>query len=88
MPSKNDLSGLKTASRATSILPTKERPQAVPATKTGRVGRPAKEKAAKRSYKITLSLTEEEGQKIAEKSGLAGDATYLYDQLKNNGAFD
>ncbi|MBL4808235.1 MAG: hypothetical protein JKY31_13270, partial [Rhodobacteraceae bacterium] len=59
-----------------------------PKAKASRVGRPAKEKAAKRSYKITLSLTPEEGQKIADKSGLAGDATYLYDQLKNIGAFD
>lgn len=88
MPSKNDLSSLKTVSKTVPILPTST--AQAPATKasTGRAGRPAKTQAAKRSHKITLSLTQEEGQIIAEKSGLAGDATFLYAHLKNTGIFD
>jgi len=93
MPSKNDLSALKTSAKKT-ILPENEArtPPAIkakqPAEKTGRIGRPPKEKTEKRSYKITLSLTPAEGQKIAEKAGLAGEATFLYAFLKDSGAFD
>jgi len=93
MPSKNDLSALKTGARKT-ILPANETrtPPAIKAAKTaektGRVGRPPKEKTEKRSYKITLSLTPAEGKKIAEKAGLAGEATFLYAFLKDSGTFD
>jgi len=92
MPSRNDLSALKTGTKK-PILPandgrTAETPEPIaPKAKTGRVGRPPKEKTEKRSYKVTLSLTPAEGAKIAEKAGLAGEATYLYAFLKDSGAF-
>ena len=93
MPSRNDLSALKTGTKK-PILPirdnrgsvTPEPPKMKP--ETGRVGRPPKAKTDKRSYKITLSLTPAEGRKIAEKAGLAGEATFLYAFLKDSGAFD
>ncbi|MEM9880137.1 MAG: hypothetical protein AAF862_12760 [Pseudomonadota bacterium] len=50
-------------------------------------GRPKKAPEEKRDYKITLSLTQAEGEKISSKAGLAGDATYLYAMLKEQGAF-
>ena len=93
MPSRNDLSALKTGAKK-SILPidsgrgsmTPEAPETK--SETGRVGRPPKAKTEKRSYKITLSLTPAEGSKIAEKAGLAGEATFLYAFLKDSDIFD
>lgn len=91
MPSRNDLSALKTGSKK-PILPVNDGRTAVAIEttqpKAGRVGRPPKEKTEKRSYKITLSLTPAEGEKIAEKAGLAGEATFLYAFLKDSGIFD
>lgn len=93
MPSKNDLSALKTSSKKAPILPVSEPvktaiPQAKAKTvKTGKVGKPPKPKDEKRSYKITVSLTESEGAKIAEQAGLAGEATYLYAKLHEIGLF-
>jgi len=94
MPSKNDLSALKTSHEKPAILPSNDGAATIKPTRgplTGRpvqVGRPKKAAAEKRSYKITLSLTEAEGAKIAEKAGLAGEATYLYAALKESGLFD
>lgn len=93
MPSKNDLSALKTNSTKPTILPISKTVEPItPKTKartvkTGKVGRPQKTKAEKRSYKITLSLTEAEGQKIAEQAGLASEATFLYAKLQEAGLF-
>ena len=92
MPSRNDLSALKTGANK-SILPKSDGSIAPALTKTltistGRVGRPPKGKTEKRSYKITLSLTPAEGAKIAEKAGLAGEATFLYAFLKDSNIFD
>lgn len=93
MPSKNDLSALKTNSTKPTILPVSNTiepviPKTVAKTvKTGKVGRPQKAKAEKRSYKITLSLTEAEGQKIAAQAGLASEATFLYAKLQETGLF-
>jgi hypothetical protein len=85
MPSKNDLSALKSAAQ-TPILPP-EHPE--PArTATRKLGRPAKQQEAKRSKRVQLSLTEQEAAIIAEKAGLAGSATYLYDVLRKAGAFE
>lgn len=94
MPSKNDLSALK-AVKKPAILPANDGegrrvlidpPPASDAS--GRIGRPPKRPAEKRSYKVTLSLTPAEGRKLAEKAGLAGEATYLYAFLTDNGLFD
>lgn len=89
MPSKNDLSALKGATQKPVILPSNDLPPVAatkPAKREGQgVGRPPKQKAEKRSYKVTLSLTPSEGAKLAEKSGLAGDATYIYAKLKEGG---
>ena len=88
MPSKNDLSALKGATKKPVILPSNNTPlvtdvQTTTSTAKGQAaGRPPKAKAKKRSYKVTLSLTQSEGAKLAEKSGLAGEATYLYAKLK------
>lgn len=89
MPSKNDLSALKSATQKPVILPSDNTPHIletkpkVKASARNRVGgRPAKPKAEKRSYKVVLSLTEAEGEKLSGKAGLAGDATYLYAKLK------
>ena len=91
MPSRNDLSALKTGTKK-PILPTNDgrttTAAETPQSKPGRVGRPPKGKTEKRSYKITLSLTPAEGEKIAEKAGLAGEATFLYAFLKDSGVFD
>ncbi len=93
MPSRNDLSALKAGTK-TPILPATDGPKKKPAArrlrtpKPGTVGRPPKGRAEKRSYKIALSLTPAEGQKIAEKAGLAGEATFLYAFLKESGIFD
>lgn len=94
MPSKNDLSALKTAHQKPAILPSNDeagsiKPKRGPITGNPvQVGRPKKAKSEKRSYKITLSLTEAEGANVAEKAGLAGEATYLYAALKEAGVFD
>jgi len=93
MPSRNDLSALKTGTKK-PILPANDgrtvqaSETQAPKTKTGRVGRPPKGKTEKRSYKVTLSLTPAEGAKIAEKAGLAGEATFLYAHLKDSNIFD
>ena len=96
MPKKNDISGLlKTGegSQKAPILPATseprtEKPSAVePASSPRRVGRPKKSKVEKRDFKITLSLTQREGEEILKKAGLADKATYLYDFLEKNGAF-
>jgi hypothetical protein len=87
MPSKNDLSALKGATKKPVILPSSDLPpvaKVIEKPNEGQgVGRPPKQKAEKRSYKVTLSLTPSEGAKLAEKSGLAGEATYLYAKLKD-----
>jgi hypothetical protein len=90
MPSKNDLSALKGATKKPVILPSSDLPPVAkviekpkPSEGQGGVGRPPKKQAEKRSYKVTLSLTPSEGAKLAEKSGLAGEATYLYAKLKD-----
>lgn len=91
MPSKNDLSALKGATQKPVILPSNDLPPVAKVIEKPRpvegqgVGRPAKQKEEKRSYKVTLSLTPSEGAKLAEKSGLAGEATYLYAKLKEMG---
>ena len=89
MPSKNDLSALKGATQKPVILPSNDLPpvaETKPVKRVGKgVGRPPKQKAEKRSYKVTLSLTPSEGAKLADQSGLAGDATYLYAKLKEIG---
>jgi hypothetical protein len=91
MPSKNDLSALKGATKKPVILPSNDLPPTAkvverPKPSEGQgVGRPPKQKAEKRSYKVTLSLTPSEGDKLAEQSGLAGEATYLYAKLKEIG---
>lgn len=90
MPSKNNLSALKKTAVKPTILPetTTAKPQTIPKTrKTGKVGRPQKDVSEKRDYKITLSLTQAQGKAIAEKAGLAGEATYLYAELKRTGMF-
>lgn len=88
MPSKNDLSALKGVTKKPVILPIDSTSPAIvnhreiEPTKRQVAGRPPKTKAKKRSYKVTLSLTQNEGAKLAKKSGLAGEATYLYAKLK------
>ena len=92
MPSKNDLSALKKTARKPLVLPSNdgesvaegaEKPAPPMRKRVG--GRPAKSKAEKRTYKVVLSLTEAEGKALSNKAGLAGDATYLYAQLKEIG---
>lgn len=88
MPSKNDLSGLlnQTAQAGkNSILPQKEM---LPSEPQRKVGRPRKKLSEKRDYKISLSLTEEEGNTIRKKAGLAGDATFVYALLKEQKVFE
>ena len=86
MPSKNDLSGLKKATSKPVILPTTDKPTTTGKRSKGQgIGRPPKAEEEKRSYKVTLSLTPSEGARLAEKSGLAGEATFLYAKLKEMG---
>lgn len=88
MPSKNDLSGLKASTP--KILPESKPVEKEPIRPrfTKQIGRPKKKAEEKRTYKITLSLTQAEGKRIAEQAGLAGEATYLYAMLKKSGIFD
>ena len=94
MPSKNDLSSLKKTADKPSILPSSNTNAPVitqtkaKTVKTGKVGRPQKDKSEKRSEKIQLSLTKAESDIVVEKAGLAGTATYLYAELKSAGVFD
>ena len=93
MPSKNNLPALKRSSDKAPILPADNdtrppMPELPKAANTGTPGRPAKPKAEKRSHKVQLSLTPSEGAKLAEKAGLAGEATYLYAKLKEMGIFE
>lgn len=93
MPSKNDLSAFKKPAPKSSILPPANEGQGAdheltPLTPRKRIGRPPKKPSEKRDYKITLSLTRAEGAKISQKSGLAGEATYLYDKLLKAGVFN
>jgi len=92
MPSKNDLSALKKSTDKPAILPVSSTPlpervtKPAPVNQSKRVGgRPPKSKSEKRSYKVVVSLTEDEGRALSEKAGLAGDATYLYAKLKEAG---
>lgn len=50
----------------------------------------AARKTAKEKYtqKLTLYLTEGQRAKLSEKSGLAGDATYLRHYLEQSGFFE
>ena len=97
MPSKNSISGLLKSGggEKNPILPKTPEPEAGGGTavvrsprKSRKIGRPKKAKVEKRDFKITLSLTQAEGEKILEKAGLADKATYLYDFLKKKGAFE
>lgn len=87
MPSKNSLAALKapkTGEEYKPVLPSVEQEPVVnekPKKKQKIIGRPPKAKDEKRTYKITLSLTPKQGADIARKAGIAGEATYLYDQL-------
>lgn len=99
MPSKNSLAGLK-APETKTILPAntegegrgKTRAIESPAPNVKRtrktVGRPKLDKAEKRDYKITLSLTQAQGNRIKEKAGLVNEATYLYDVLQKQGIIE
>lgn len=88
MPSKNDLSGLK--SSTPKILPETQvkEPEPIRPRFSKQIGRPKKKAEEKRNYKITISLTQAEGKIVAEKAGLAGEATYLYAMLKDAGILD
>lgn len=89
MPSKNDLSALKPAPKP-KILPSNDgvgtKTETGPLTGKSRAGR--KPSPDKRNYKVTLSLTQSEGAKLAAKAGLAGEATVIYAHLKETGFFD
>jgi hypothetical protein len=97
MPSKNDLSGLKTPERQPILPKAGQANDGAPVVtkgkkplteKPGRAGRKPKTKAEKRSHKIMLSLTPDEGATVKAKAGLASEATLVYDHLKKTGFFD
>lgn len=95
MPSKNNVSTLRKKQGETApVLPTHDQDnfsdvveEVTKPRKKKQIGRPKKNPAEKRDYKITISLTQAEGKKIKEKAGLAGEATYLYAMLEQNGEF-
>lgn len=76
MASKNDLSTFKKTSSAPPVL------QSVPK----QIGRPKTKE--KRTFKVTLSLTEEEGRALQEKAGLAPLAKLLLVKLQETDVFD
>lgn len=97
MPSKNDLSALKSPERKTILPktapsndgpPVRTKGQKPLTGKEGQVGRPPKAKEEKRDYKITLSLTQGQGAKLKDKAGLASEAAVIYDHLQKTGFFD
>ncbi|GEM_PF-3475434 len=89
MLSKNSLAALKAPKKEDAYQPVLHRVQTASETpskvKRNTIGRPPKAKAQKRTYKITLSLTPKQGEEISAKAGIAGEATYLYDQLLRAG---
>ena len=90
MPQKNNVSALKkgAAEPVQTILPSNDVQSAITGEGVGRIGRPRKTRAEKRDYKVTLSLTQQEGARVAEKAGLAAEATVVYAHLKATGFFD
>ncbi len=92
MPRKNDLSKLK-VKVSSGILPIgPANTDALGGTavtgRKGQVGRPPKAKGEKRDYKITLPVTQAQGDLIRHKAGLAGEASIIYDHLKKTGFFE
>lgn len=97
MPSKNDLNALKAPERKNILPKTGLLDDGVavrteghrPATgRGGQGGRPPKALEEKRSYRVSLSLTQAEGEKVKAKAGLANEATLIYHHLKETGFFD
>jgi hypothetical protein len=91
MPSKNDLSAIKSSREP--ILSTERRQEPArtilsASPQTERTGRPTLPKSEKRSRKILLSLTPAEADHIARKAGIANQATFIYHFLKDRGLFD
>ena len=76
MASKNDLSSFKKDTPPPAVL------QSVPK----QVGRP--KATEKRTFKVTLSLTEEEGRVLQEKAGIAPLAKLIMVKLQETDIFD
>ena len=85
MPSKNDLTALKQGLQE-PILPSPV-PTTARTRTTSPIGRPPKPKDEKRSYKVTISLTEAQGALVKAKAGLANEAAIIYDHLVKTGFF-
>lgn len=77
MASKNDLSSFKKETTP---------PPAVLQSVPKQVGRP--KSADKRTFKVTLSLTEEEGRVLQEKAGIAPLAKLLMVKLHETDVFE
>lgn len=96
MPSKNSLASIKQPPKDKSdYVPTlpanaagEAQADAKHANAKKNIGRPRLDENQRRDYKITLSITQAQGQKIKNKAGLAGEATYLYDLLEKADAFE
>ncbi len=82
MPSKNSITAFKKFQKSERILPDHQK-----IAQISKIGRPKKQ-TLKRSYKITLSLTEKEGEILKEKAGLIPEATYIYSFLDQHGFFN
>jgi len=76
MASKNDLSAFKKEPTQPTVL------QSVPK----QIGRP--KTTDKRTFKVTLSLTEEEGRVLQKKAGIAPLAKLLMVKLHETDVFD
>ena len=97
MPRKNDLSKLK-VKVSSGILPIGPASadamggattgESAVTGRKGQVGRPPKAKSEKRDYKVTLSVTQAQGDLIRHKAGLAGEASIIYDHLEKTGFFE
>lgn len=90
MPSKNNIKQFLESTKVDeTILPSPKSENKSPIKKQPSqvIGRPKKDPKEKRDFKVTLSLTQEEGQILVEKAGLVDKATYLYALLKENKCF-
>ena len=75
MASKNDLSTFKASTASKGVL----------ASVPKQIGRPKAEE--KRTFKVTLSLTEAEGEMLKRKAGIAPLATLLLVKLYETDVF-
>lgn len=84
MPSKNNLSALKSnKTRGTLKAVVSDMPQATQNVEK-KAGRKAKPASEKESFTVALKFTEAEGQALLDKAGLVPLATFVKAYIRND----